>query len=224
MASNQASSSYTALTSSNHVGGARGSLAQGLGIGLGRTFSHAGTTSAASPASVSGAPSASSSAIRKWQKRRSGDTVSVAGSQSNASASAPVALPASLKAVLEVLSDGLVEGHALLSEALKARYEEQWPLVRSLADVFLAHAYILRHYAEYVCHMERALDQLEEAVELEKAMRGKKVKKDEQLKNTIYLGRMVAVSCCLIGDKAAVASCSSYALRSEPPGARSSGI
>ena len=85
----------------------------------------------------------------------------------------------------------MLEGHSLLSEALKQRYEEQWPLVRSLADVFSRFADLLGHYKEYVMHLERALDSLEEAALMERAMRGKRLKK-EKLTMTVGLGRAVA--------------------------------
>lgn len=45
-------------------------------------------------------------------------------------------LPEDLRICLEVIENNLLEGHARLSEAFKKRYEEQYPLVRSLADVF----------------------------------------------------------------------------------------
>ena len=48
-------------------------------------------------------------------------------------------LPEDLREVLEVLRDGILGGHLALSRALKKRYEEQYPLVRSLADVFTQH-------------------------------------------------------------------------------------
>ncbi len=102
-----------------------------------------------------------------------------------------VPLPPSLREILVAMSDGLVEAHGLLSDALKARYEEQWPLVRSLADVFMKYSHILEHYASYVCHLQRAMEELEEAALMERAFRGKKLKK-ERLSNTVGLGRTVA--------------------------------
>ncbi|SJX66064.1 uncharacterized protein SRS1_13505 [Sporisorium reilianum f. sp. reilianum] len=102
-----------------------------------------------------------------------------------------VPLPPSLREVLVAISDGLVEAHGLLSDALKARYEEQWPLVRSLADVFMRYSHILQHYASYVCHLQRAMEELEEAALMERAFRGKRLKK-ERLSNTVGLGRTVA--------------------------------
>lgn len=102
-----------------------------------------------------------------------------------------VPLPPSLRITLEAISNGLLVGHLLLSEALKHRYEEQWPLVRSLADVFSRYAHVLQHYKDYVVHLERALDSLEEAALMERAMRGKRLKK-EKLTMTVGLGRAVA--------------------------------
>jgi uncharacterized membrane protein len=50
-----------------------------------------------------------------------------------------IALPEELEAVLKVLAGGILEGHIKLAAALKKRYDNQYPLVRSLADVFTAH-------------------------------------------------------------------------------------
>ena len=50
----------------------------------------------------------------------------------------PRQLPEDLRICLEVIENDLLEGHVRLSEALKKRYEEQYPLVRSLADVFVS--------------------------------------------------------------------------------------
>ena len=50
----------------------------------------------------------------------------------------PQQLPEDLRVCLEVIENDLLEGHVRLSEALKKRYEEQYPLVRSLADVFVS--------------------------------------------------------------------------------------
>lgn len=51
---------------------------------------------------------------------------------------APQQLPEDLRVCLEVIDNGVLEGHKRLSEALKKRYDDQFPLVRSLADVFVA--------------------------------------------------------------------------------------
>ena len=102
-----------------------------------------------------------------------------------------VPLPPSLREVLLAMSDGLLDAHGLLSDTLKARYQEQWPLVRSLADVFMGYSHILEHYASYVCHLQRAMEELEEAALMERAFRGKRLKK-ERLSNTVGLGRTVA--------------------------------
>ena len=49
----------------------------------------------------------------------------------------PHLLPDDLRKCLEVIETGILVGHVRLSEALRKRYEEQYPLVRSLADVFV---------------------------------------------------------------------------------------
>ncbi|MBW4947670.1 hypothetical protein KZW06_29360, partial [Klebsiella pneumoniae] len=47
-------------------------------------------------------------------------------------------LPEDLRKCLEVIEGGILDGHMKLSESLRKRYEEQYPLVRSLADVFVS--------------------------------------------------------------------------------------
>jgi hypothetical protein len=49
----------------------------------------------------------------------------------------PHVLPDDLRKCLEVIENGILIGHLKLSEALRKRYDEQYPLVRSLADVFV---------------------------------------------------------------------------------------
>lgn len=64
-----------------------------------------------------------------------------------------VEIPEELERVLAVLSGGILEGHIKLASALKKRYDNQYPLVRSLADVFTAHVSlsIVPH-----CHQSRS--------------------------------------------------------------------
>lgn len=50
-----------------------------------------------------------------------------------------VQLPDDLETVLSVLGGGILEGHLKLAAALRRRYDNQYPLVRTLADVFTAH-------------------------------------------------------------------------------------
>ena len=52
---------------------------------------------------------------------------------------APYQIPDDLRQCLEVIDDCILAGHLKLKEALRKRYDGQYPLVRSLADVFLAH-------------------------------------------------------------------------------------
>lgn len=59
---------------------------------------------------------------------------------SGSSASAKdVNLPEDLKKVLTVLAGGILQGHIRLATALRKRYDDQYPLVRSLADIFNSH-------------------------------------------------------------------------------------
>ena len=51
---------------------------------------------------------------------------------------APHQLPEDLRRCLEVIENSILAGHLKLSEGLRKRYDEQYPLLRSLADVFLA--------------------------------------------------------------------------------------
>ena len=49
----------------------------------------------------------------------------------------PHQLPEDLRQCLELIEDSILVGHLKLSEGLRKRYE-QYPFVRSLADVFVA--------------------------------------------------------------------------------------
>ncbi|PFH50657.1 hypothetical protein AMATHDRAFT_47686 [Amanita thiersii Skay4041] len=83
------------------------------------------------------------------------------------SALPPHHLPEDFRICLEVIDGGVFDGHKKLSEALKKRYDDQFPLVRSLADVFVIHhlqSDIFRGYATYVLHLERALEQVDAAL------------------------------------------------------------
>ncbi|KAG8748689.1 hypothetical protein FRC10_000080 [Ceratobasidium sp. 414] len=73
-------------------------------------------------------------------------------------------LPEDLRICLEVLEEVILPGHLTLREELQKRYEEQYPLVRSLADIFVSHSKILEGYAKYVMHLERALEQVDNAL------------------------------------------------------------
>ena len=68
--------------------------------------------------------------LRKLPKSSTPDSV--------AGAIPPRQLPEDLRICLEVIENDLLEGHVLLSKTLKKRYEEQYPLVRSLADIFVS--------------------------------------------------------------------------------------
>lgn len=70
--------------------------------------------------------------LRKFKKSQT----SAEGVLGNAIA--PHQLPEDLRICLEVIDSGVFDGHKRLSEALKKRYDDQFPLVRSLADVFVS--------------------------------------------------------------------------------------
>lgn len=59
---------------------------------------------------------------------------------------APHQLPEDLRICLEVVDSGVFDGHKRLSEALKKRYDDQYPLVRSLADVFVSNVCLLVYH------------------------------------------------------------------------------
>ncbi|KAG8803176.1 hypothetical protein FRC16_006883 [Serendipita sp. 398] len=83
----------------------------------------------------------------------------------------PRVLPEDLRICLEVIENGIIPGHLTLSEALSKRYDEQYPLVRSLADVFVGNAEILHQYARYVLHLERALEQVDTYLNMNNVMK-----------------------------------------------------
>ncbi|KZT60401.1 Dbl homology domain-containing protein [Calocera cornea HHB12733] len=97
--------------------------------------------------------------VRKLQKRSHSDADHP--HNNGTPGISPQALPEDLRECLQVLERGILGGHVALSEMLRKRYEEQYPLVRSLADVFIQHSHILREYATYVLHLERALEQVD---------------------------------------------------------------
>jgi hypothetical protein len=71
--------------------------------------------------------------LRKFKKSEVGDVGKVFGDSV-----APHQLPEDLRICLEVIDSGVFDGHKRLSEALRKRYDDQFPLVRSLADVFVS--------------------------------------------------------------------------------------
>jgi hypothetical protein len=105
--------------------------------------------------------STKSRVLRKHQKGNPVDEPTIA----------PHQLPDDLRQCLEVLEDKIIPGHITLCEGLRKRYEEQYPLVRSLADVFVSNSHILHGYATYVLHLERALSQVEDALSTASVMK-----------------------------------------------------
>jgi hypothetical protein len=106
---------------------------------------------------------------------------------------APHLLPEHLRRCLEVIEGAIIEGHNALSKGLRKRYDEQYPLVRSLADVFVAHSHILHGYATYVLHLERALAEVDAALSTAAAAALKKPKKasaDDWSRTCAHLRRL----------------------------------
>ncbi|THU86411.1 Dbl homology domain-containing protein [Dendrothele bispora CBS 962.96] len=95
--------------------------------------------------------------LRKFNRKN--DTKNILGDSV-----APHQLPEDLRICLQVIDSGVFDGHKRLSEALRKRYEDQFPLVRSLADVFVSNSDIFQGYAKYVLHLERALEQVDNAL------------------------------------------------------------
>ncbi|KLT41255.1 hypothetical protein CC85DRAFT_126424 [Cutaneotrichosporon oleaginosum] len=103
----------------------------------------------------------------------------------------PVTLPDDLEQVLTVISSGILQGHVKLVTALRKRYDEQFPLVRSLADVFTSHSDILREYATYILHLERALAQIDEAAALSASIAtGSRSRRSSRRLEETQLGRL----------------------------------
>ncbi|KAI0079964.1 Dbl homology domain-containing protein [Panus rudis PR-1116 ss-1] len=107
----------------------------------------------------------------------------------------PTQLPEDLRKCLEAIEDGILQGHIKLSDGLRKRYEEQYPLVRSLADVFVSNSHILHGYATYVLHLERALEQVDNALSTASATKKpKKQDADQWLKVCQYLQKLEVMS------------------------------
>ncbi|KAI6103485.1 Dbl-like domain-containing protein [Pisolithus sp. B1] len=128
--------------------------------------------------------------LRKFKRSQTGPDTAMQGLV------LPHLLPEDLRICLEVIEGGVLEGHAKLSEGLRKRYEEQYPLVRSLADVFVSNSHIFQGYATYVLHLERALEQVDNA--LSTASEAKKPKNQdaaEWLKVCKSLQRLEELAC-----------------------------
>ncbi|KDR81531.1 hypothetical protein GALMADRAFT_59571 [Galerina marginata CBS 339.88] len=105
---------------------------------------------------------------------------------------APHQLPEDLRICLEVIDSGVFDGHKRLSEALKKRYDDQFPLVRSLADVFVSNSDIFHGYATYVLHLERALEQVDAALSNHSTKKPKKQDTAEWQKVSKFLQKLEA--------------------------------
>lgn len=95
------------------------------------------------PARQAATGSPASRVLRKLQKRSLGQSVDMGNTSI-----APHLLPEDFRRCLEVLETGIIPGHLVLSEGLRKRYDEQYPLVRSLADVFVANVRVMKSYPD----------------------------------------------------------------------------
>ncbi|KAJ7632562.1 hypothetical protein FB45DRAFT_507224 [Roridomyces roridus] len=122
--------------------------------------------------------------LRKFKKSQTTNDTLIGG------AVAPHQLPEDLRICLEVVDSGVFDGHRRLSEALKKRYDDQFPLVRSLADVFVSNSDIFHGYATYVLHLERALEQVDDALSSVTTKKPKKQDAGEWQKVCKYLQKL----------------------------------
>ncbi|KAJ7452483.1 hypothetical protein B0H11DRAFT_2161569 [Mycena galericulata] len=122
--------------------------------------------------------------LRKFKKSQTTNDSLIGG------AVAPHQLPEDLRICLEVVDSGVFDGHKRLSEALKKRYDDQFPLVRSLADVFVSNSDIFHGYATYVLHLERALEQVDDALSNVTTKKPKKQDVGEWQKVCKYLQKL----------------------------------
>lgn len=89
-----------------------------------------------------------SGVLRKFRKSQT-TAASILGD----SAIPPHQLPEDLRICLEVIDGGVFDGHKRLSDALKKRYDDQYPLVRSLADVFVSNVSVAISTFFHIIHL-----------------------------------------------------------------------
>lgn len=77
-----------------------------------------------------------------------------------------VQIPEKMRNVMHTLGSNILPNHISLSKDLKARHDAQYPLIRSLADIFLIHSHNLQYYSTYVLHLEYSLSIVDEAISL----------------------------------------------------------
>lgn len=82
------------------------------------------------------------------------------------SSSIHIYIPNNFKLVLNVLGDQILNNHVSLSNDLIYRHKSQYPLVRSLADIFLSHSHNLEHYSVYVLNLEYCLHLIDKSISI----------------------------------------------------------
>lgn len=66
--------------------------------------------------------------------------------------------------MLETIHNSLLGRHEQLSNRLRDRWAAQYPLVRSLADVWADQGWLVHDYSSYVLHLESALATVDSAL------------------------------------------------------------
>ncbi|TIB72756.1 hypothetical protein E3Q24_01431 [Wallemia mellicola] len=98
-----------------------------------------------------------------------------------------ISIPENFKLLLETLGNFILPNHVSLSKDLKTRHAAQYPLIRSLADIFLIHSHNLQYYSLYVLHLEISLSVIDESINLAKSTGN--MNKRSDLYNSWKLGK-----------------------------------
>ncbi|GAA93566.1 uncharacterized protein L969DRAFT_89171 [Mixia osmundae IAM 14324] len=75
-----------------------------------------------------------------------------------------IAVPSNLEQILTVLSNELLPRHVKIAGLLKDRYCQQFPLVRSLSEIYAQNNDIYEHYATFTVSLTEALHDVEAAL------------------------------------------------------------
>ncbi|TIB41989.1 hypothetical protein E3P86_00523 [Wallemia ichthyophaga] len=114
-------------------------------------------------------------------------------------------LPEKMKNLMNSLAINILPNHVSLSKDLKARHDAQYPLIRSLADIFLIHSHNLQYYSTYVLHLEYTLSVVDDAINL--ASKGVVNKRSEKYDRWKLGTRLIALE-----DEAQANGCASLAI------------
>ncbi|KAJ9109151.1 hypothetical protein QFC21_000479 [Naganishia friedmannii] len=97
--------------------------------------------------------SESTSPTDRWSRRFSATRKrsSIGGLSDEVTDLSSITLPEDLRIVLEVTRNSILKGHIALSDALRERYDDQYPL-----------SHLFQEYSKFVIHLERAIQQLDD--------------------------------------------------------------